>query len=421
MIPPFFSYKQNVLYCEDVNLQELSDTHGTPLYVYSKASIEQQMEKLKSAMSKHLPADRQPMFCYACKANSNLAVLTLLRQAGSSLEIVSEGELRRGLAAGFKGEQIVATGVGKTASEIKALLEANVHQINVESIPELYHIQEIAEGLNVKAPIVFRFNPDISGGGHDKISTGRAHDKFGLTYTELLKAFEISKGLPHINALGLSMHIGSQVFEVQTFRTAFQKLPDLVAELRVAGHTIERLDIGGGFPIQYLDEDLLDLEAYAQWVNEIIVPLDADIIMEPGRFLVGNAGAMLSEVTYVKQGDNRSFLVIDAAMNDLIRPSLYDAYHHIIPMQDKSRAEALYDVVGPICESGDTFSQDRKLPELRAKERVAILSAGAYGFCMASNYNTRPMAAEVLIDGDQAHVIRKRQTVEELLERDILI
>jgi diaminopimelate decarboxylase len=415
-----FNEKNGVLHADKVSLAEIASNFGSPTYVYSAGVIRDQYEKLAGAMTKALPADRQPMLCYACKANSNIAILSLLQKMGSGLEIVSEGELRRGLRAGFDPDKIVSTGVGKQRSEIEACLEAGIHQFNVESLPELEHIQEVAEFMDKTARVVFRLNPDVTGGGHHKISTGRKRDKFGLSRERIFEGFEMGAQMDNVEILGLSMHIGSQVFTVEAFKQAFEKLPEIVGALREAGHTVDRLDIGGGFPIVYDDEDLLDLDAYAQWVNDIVVPLGAEIIMEPGRYLVGNAGVLLTEVLYVKETQDRSFLVIDAAMNDLIRPTLYEAYHGVEPVANRDAATKTYDIVGPICESGDTFSVDRELPEMAAGDLAVIKSAGAYGFCMASNYNTRPLAEEVLADGDKVAIIRARQSYDEILDEDIV-
>lgn len=407
-----------VLHVDGIPLPDIAEQHGTPTYVYSSDVIKAQYEALKGAMERALPADRQPLLCYACKANSNIAVLSYLRSLGSSLEIVSEGELQRGLKAGFDASKIVSTGVGKSNSEITACLNAGIHQFNVESIPELENINKIAGDMGKTAAIVFRLNPNVSGGGHAKISTGKTRDKFGISEDNIYNAYQLASDLPHIDPKGLSVHIGSQVFTVESFKTAFEKLPVIVGKLREQGHTVTRLDIGGGFPIIYKDEKLLDLDRYAEWVRDIIVPLDTEIIMEPGRYLVGNAGVLLSRVTYVKETSTRNFLVIDSAMNDLIRPTLYEAYHGIEAVENRDATETIYDVVGPICESGDTFTTDRALPEMKRDDLVVIQSAGAYGFCMASNYNTRPLAAEILVHDGKAHVITPRQTLDDIIGRE---
>lgn len=412
--------RQNSLWIDDIKLADLAEHYGTPSYIYSAAHIESQYHALAGAMRKALPANRQPLLCYACKASSNLAILTLLKNLGGGLEIVSEGELRRGLAAGFDPAKIVSTGVGKTRSEIEQCLTAGIRQFNVESLPELERIQSIAAQIDKTATVVFRLNPDISGGGHTKISTGRKQDKFGIEQEAIFEAFARAKTMSHIKAVGLSVHVGSQVFEVETFEKAFNKFPILVKDLRAQGHAIATLDIGGGFPIQYRGEKLLDLSAYANWVRDIILPLDTSIIMEPGRYLIGNAGVLLTRAEHVKQTSSRAFIVLDAAMNDLIRPMLYDAYHAIEPVERRDAPLRIYDIVGPVCETGDTFARQREMPEIQEGDLIAIRSAGAYGFCMASNYNTRRMPPEILVKGEHHAAIRERQTYADLLERDIV-
>jgi diaminopimelate decarboxylase len=415
-----FIEKDGVLHADGVSLADIAAEVGTPVYVYSAHVISEQFAKLKGAMEKAIPKDRQPLLCFACKANSNVAVIRHLREMGSGLEIVSEGELIRALRAGFDPKKIVSTGVGKQKSEIAACLRAGILQFNVESIPELERINEVAGEVGIKAQVAFRLNPDIGGGGHEKITTGRKTDKFGIVADMMEEAYRIAEKLPHTEPVGLHMHIGAQVFQVERFKDAFEKLREVVLELRKNGHEITRLDIGGGFPIVYKDEQLLDLDYYARWVNEIIVPLNTEIVMEPGRFLVGNAGVLLSEVLYVKKTPAKDFLIIDAAMNDLIRPALYDSYHGIEPVRRSDAPRTKYDVVGPVCESGDTFTKDRELPQMEQGDLVVIRSAGAYGATMASNYNTRPLAPEVLVKDGSYKVIRKRQTLEELIGRDIV-
>ncbi len=407
-----------VLHVDGLSLKTIAADYGTPAYVYSADVIKQQYEALSGAMKRALPVDKQPMLCYACKANSNIGILAYLRSLGSCLEVVSEGEMRRGIKAGFKANQIVATGVGKTDSEIAYGLEIGIHQFNVESIPELENINHIAGEMGKVASVVFRFNPNVAGGGHHKISTGRKRDKFGIGEDNIYKTFQIASDMNHVEALGLSMHIGSQVFTVETFKTAFEKLPNVVKNIREQGHKVTRLDIGGGFPIIYKDEKLLDLDHYAEWVRDIILPLDAEIIMEPGRYLVGNSGTILTEVTYVKETTDKNFLIINTAMNDLIRPTLYDAYHGIEAVENRDAAITTYDVVGPICETADTFTQDRQLPKMKRGDLAVIKSAGAYGFCMASNYNTRPLIPEILVKDGTAHIINPRQTYADLLDKE---
>lgn len=415
-----FAEKDGILHAEDIPLTKIAEEIGTPCYIYSTASIRSQYERLKEAMRETLPTDRQPLLCYACKANSNLAVLSLLRSLGSGLEIVSEGELHRGLKAGFDPAKIVATGVGKTSSEIEAGIKEGILQFNIESVPELLHINEVATTLEKAIDVVFRLNPEVTGGGHHKISTGRKRDKFGISVERVFEAFEIAKDMKYVNTCGLSTHIGSQVSTVESFREAFEKLPNLVKDLRKLGHTVSRLDIGGGFPIIYNDEDLLDLDAYAQWVAEIIEPLGTQIIMEPGRYLVGNGGILLSTVEYIKETQDKDFLVIDAAMNDFIRPTLYEAWHDIEPVIKRGAKKTTYDVVGPICETGDTFTTDRELPRMERGDLLAIKSAGAYGFCMSSNYNTRPLLPEILVHGGQYDIIRRRQTYDDIFAYEVV-
>ena len=416
-----YTVDKNQLCVDGVALSDIADAVATPTYVYSADVMTTQYHNLENAMVRNLPADQQPLLCYACKANSNIAVLSLLRSLGSGLEIVSGGELPRGLRAGFNPKHIVMTGVGKQRQEIIDCLEAGIKQFNVESLPELEHIQNVASDIGKKATVVFRLNPNVSGGGHDKISTGRERDKFGLNLENVHNAYAMAQDMSHVEAIGLSMHIGSQVFQVLSFRKAFETLPDIVQGLRDKGYNVSSLDIGGGFPIQYNDEELLDLDAYAEWVGQIIAPLGTDIIMEPGRYLVGNAGVLLTKTLYTKHTRERDFLILDAAMNDLIRPTLYDAYHGIEKVsKDGEDEETFYDVVGPICETGDTFSKDRALPVMKTGDLVVIKEAGAYGMCMASNYNTRGLPAEVLVQDGAFHVIRKRQSVDEILDKDIV-
>lgn len=415
-----FIEQDNILGVENVSFADIALETGTPTYVYSKTRIAAQYQRLKDALKSHLPADKQPLLCYACKANSNLAILRLIKNLGCGLEIVSEGELRKGLKAGFRGNQIISTSFGKTAAEIKACLEADILQFNIESLQELENVNFIAAQMDKVARVLFRLNPNITGGGHHKISTGRKRDKFGLGPEKIFECYEIATKLTNIEPVGLSVHIGSQVSNVEAFKPAFEKLAEMTRALRKDGYVVNVLDIGGGFPVIYNDEKLLDLESYAHWVNETIVPLDTDIQMEPGRYLVAEAGVLLTEVLYVKETQDRRFLVLDSAMNDLIRPTLYEAWHGIEPVENRDRPKQSYDVVGPICESGDLFAEARKIPEMKAGELAVIRTAGAYGFSMASNYNARPLPAEVLVDGDRFAIIRKRQSFESLMCDEIL-
>lgn len=418
---PAFAVKNGILHVEDIPLPEIAQTYGTPTYVYSAAEITRQFTALKDAMMDIMPAGREPMFCYACKACSTLGIMALLRSLGSALEVVSEGELRRGLAAGFTGSQIVNTGVGKTRSEIAFSLKAGIHQFNIESLPELEHIQSVAQELDLKATVAFRLNPNIANAAFsDKTSTGGKKDKFGISYAAVYEGYARAQQLSHVEAVGISMHIGSQISRVEKFKDAFEKIPELVTDLRRKGYTVERLDIGGGFPIVYKDEPLLDLTTYAQWVRDFIVPLETQIILEPGRFYVGNAAVLLTRVIYEKVTEERNFLILDAAMNDLIRPSMYDAWHGIEAVENRDAPQTLYDVVGPVCESGDTFAKDRPLPRMAHDDLAVITSAGAYGASMASNYNTRPLPAEILVKGNAATILRTRQSYDAIMKDDII-
>lgn len=410
-----FHIKNGITHIDQVSLTEIAKEHGTPAYVYSASVIRRQHDQLRDALEKALPADRQPLLCYACKANTNGAILKLLKSLGCGAEIVSEGELRRCLNAGFDPSTIISTSFGKLPSEIKACLEAGIHQLNVESPEELQTIDRIAAEIGKTAKVVFRLNPNVTGGGHSKITTGRKRDKFGMSAERIVEIYAQAEKLDHIDPVGLSVHIGSQVMNVEAFRPAFEIFADLVKTLRGKGHKVERLDIGGGFPIQYHNEDLLDLSSYAGWVADYILPLDTEIQMEPGRYLTGNSGALLTETIYIKQTDDQDFLVVDAGMNDLIRPTLYEAYHHMSPVQNHERPEKSYDVVGPVCESGDTFTKGRILPEMQAGDHLLIETAGAYGFVMASNYNSRELPPEILVDGDKVAVIRQRQSFEQMI------
>ena len=415
----FFPVKDDVMFAERIALTTIAQECGTPSYVYSAGHIRNQYKQLNDAIQSVMPEGRSALICYACKANSNLAILKLLQKEGCGLEVVSEGELIRGLKAGIDPQKIVSTGVGKTDQEIRAQIDADIYNINVESLPELERISAIANDMNKVARVIFRLNPEVSGGGHHKISTGRRGDKFGLMKDDVFKAYDMAQGMDNVQALGLMIHIGSQVSQVDAFDTAFSKLPAIVSDLRAAGYTVSRLDIGGGFPVKYAQDDqLLDLSAYANWVRDIIVPLDVDIALEPGRYLVANSGVLLTRVTDVKEAQEQKFLIIDAAMNDLLRPAMYDAHHEISSVQNHDAPHTIYDVVGPVCETGDTFTRDRTLPRMTRGDLAVIQTAGAYGMCMSSNYNTRPRAAEVLVDGSDYAVINDRESYADLMARE---
>ncbi len=412
-----FHQRGGILHVDQISLSDIAQKYGTPCYIYSASVIRAQYNALQAAMRKALPAHRQPLLCYACKANSNIAVLKVLKNLGSGLEIVSEGELARGLKAGFTGNQIISTSFGKNETEIESCLKANILQFNIESPDELDNINTQAIAMNKVADVVFRLNPNISGGGHSKISTGRKEDKFGNTAEDIMALYKRAETLEGINPVGVSIHIGSQISQAEAFKPGFEKLAELVIQLRAEGHTVTHLDIGGGFPIVYNNENLLDLDEYAAWVRDIILPLNTKIQMEPGRYMVGNAGILLTKAQYIKQTPSRQFLVLDAGMNDLIRPTLYEAYHGIDPIIN-SAEKSTYDVVGPICESGDIFAKEREMSVVNKNDIVAIKSTGAYGFAMASNYNSRPIPAEILVDGDKVSVVGNAQTIDDLMARE---
>lgn len=420
-----FSYVDGSLRCEDVDLNEIANRFGTPAYVYSAGTIRTNFQRLDSALA---PLDH--MICYAVKANSNLAVLSLLARMGSGFDIVSGGELFRVLKAGGRADKCTFAGVGKTRDEIAYALREGVYSFNVESEGELARINDVAGSLGLKAPIAIRVNPDVDAKTHKFISTGKSKNKFGIGIDRALEVYEAAATLPHIRIRGVQTHIGSQILESGPFAEAAAKLAELASILK-SRHDIEFFDFGGGIGIVY-DEALasgskdwwenagtgrrITPEDYAAAIIPALKPLGLRILFEPGRFIVGNAGALLSTVQYVKHTPTKTFTIIDAAMNDLIRPALYEGWHEIVPLADKGAAPIKMDIVGPVCESGDFFAQDRDIPELHPDERIAVLSSGAYGFVMSSNYNSRPLLPEILIDGSHVHIARSRQSLDDLIQ-----
>jgi diaminopimelate decarboxylase len=420
-----FQVKKGELYAEGVPLSKLADTYGTPLYVYSARTIADHFDRLTAALA---PLDH--LICYALKANSNLAVLNLLAQRGSGFDLVSGGELTRVLKAGGKASKCSFAGVGKTRDEIEQALAANVYVFNVESIAELEFINQIAGEKKKHAPIAIRVNPNVDASTHSKITTGTYENKFGIAFEEIGALYARAARMKNLRLLGVQTHIGSQITETKPFVQAIRKMLPLVRELKTL-HKIEFFDVGGGLGIVY-DPALasgtpgwwakqkvkpLTPASYGEAVVPLLKPLGLRILVEPGRFMVGNAGVLVTEVLYVKKTGKKTFVIVDAAMNDLIRPAFYDSYHEIVPLKPKRGGRKLVstDLVGPICESGDYFAKDRPLPAQKPGDRLALLSAGAYGFVMASNYNTRPRAAEVLVAGAKHRVVRKRETVADLL------
>ncbi len=424
-----FHYENGSLQCEGVNLDRLADQHGTPLYVYSKATILDHYRRLSDGMG-----ELDCEVCYATKANSNLAVLNLLAEEGAGFDIVSGGELFRIEKAGGDPAKCTFAGVGKTRAEIELGLEKGIYSFNVESEAEVALINEIAGEMGKRAPVAFRVNPNVDAKTHKYISTGKSENKFGVDFSVIREAYERAAALPNIEVRGLQMHIGSQLTSSNPFVEAVEKVAPLVEELKEK-YGIEFFSIGGGIGIVYedtlasgdstwwdeRDEKPLTIEEYSARLVPLLKPLGLKIIMEPGRFMVGNAGVLLTEVLYEKRGSAKTFQIIDAAMNDLIRPALYEGHHDIVPVKEPvDGTNEAVDIVGPVCESGDFFAQNRELPPLDSGDRIALLSAGAYGFVMASNYNTRPMPAEILVDGNVAHVIRKRQSLDDLIAGEII-
>ena len=413
----FFRYREGALWAEQIPVAGIADAVGTPFYLYSTAAFAGAYRRFAEAF-----APARPLICYAVKANSNLAVLRIFADLGAGADVVSEGELRRALAAGIPAERIVFSGVGKSRAELAAALEANIHQINVESLPELEQLGELAAERGCSVRIALRVNPDVDALTHAKISTGRKESKFGIAFDEVVRAYALAASLPGIEPVGLAMHIGSQLLDLDPYRRAFMRLAGLVRDLRSRGFAVRGLDLGGGIGIRYRAETPPDSAAYAALVQEIFDGLDVVLAFEPGRLLSGPAGLLVTRVLYVKPGAGKRFVVVDAAMNDLIRPALYEAWHDIVPvLQPGPRTELTpADVVGPVCESGDTFAVARDLPPLREGDLIAFTMAGAYGAVMSSTYNTRLLVPEVLVSDARFAVIRARQTYDQLLGLDTI-
>ncbi len=415
-----FSDKNGVLHAEDIPLPRLAGEYGTPAYVYSADGIRKAVRGLQAAFEKTLPAPAQPLIAFACKANSNIAVLKLMAGMGLGADVVSGGEMERALAATIPANRIVYSGVGKSAREIRDALERGIYQFNVESAPELERIATLAAAAGTIAPVALRFNPDVEAGTHAKITTGREDNKFGLPYGEVKRLYAFAAGHAWLNPVGLSMHIGSQLTSLLPYREAFGRMAALTKALRADGMSIGRLDLGGGIGVTYQDESPLSLEDYAGLVRDIILPLDARIMLEPGRLLVAESGMLLTRVEYLKQTDNRRYVILDAGMNDLMRPALYDAWHTVRPVIRRPGETSACDIVGPVCETGDTFALGRPLPPLEEGDLVALMTAGAYGFAMASTYNTRPLPPEILVDGDRIAIIRQRGSVQDILKDETI-
>ena len=411
-----FEYRDGELFCEDVALRRIAEAVGTPFYCYSSATLEHHYRVFAAAFT-----GQNATICYAVKANSNQAVIRTLAALGAGADVLSEGELRRALAVGVPPAKIVFSGVGKSRAEMTFALKSGVGQINVESLPELRALSEVAVSLGKTASIAVRINPDIDAMTHAKITTGKKDNKFGIDYDEARAVYREAANLKGIQAIGVAVHIGSQLTDLTPFRAAFTRIAALVEVLRADGHDIRRLDLGGGLGIPYRDETPPPPSAYAAMVRDTVGHLGCELVFEPGRLLVGNAGVMVTQVLYVKETAERRFVIVDAAMNDLMRPALYDAWHDIIPVNEaKGGKEFTADIVGPVCESTDIFAKDRTIAAVGADDLLAIGSAGAYGAAMASDYNSRPLIAEIMVKGDDFAIVRPRQTYEDMLGRDQL-
>jgi diaminopimelate decarboxylase len=413
-----FHYLDGNLHAEDVPLADIARAVGTPVYVYSAATLRRHFRVFSEAFGA-----LEPLVCFAVKANSNQAVLRTLALEGAGADVVSLGELTRALKAGIPADRIVFSGVGKTPEEMVAALNAGIKQFNVESEPELEALNAVAEKLGRVAPVSVRVNPDVDAMTHAKISTGKAENKFGIAWHKAEAVYARVSELAHVEAVGVDLHIGSQLTDLAPFKEAFEKVITLVKGLRDKGHDIRHIDLGGGLGIPYDPEAAAPPppSAYGAMINEVLGDLDCSIILEPGRLIAGNAGLLLTELLYEKQGENRTFYILDAAMNDLSRPAMYDAYHAIVPVREpRDGVTTTADFVGPVCESSDTFAKARKTPPLTPGDLVAIKSAGAYGAVMSGTYNSRPLVPEVLVSGDKFAVVRKRQSLEELLSLDAI-
>jgi diaminopimelate decarboxylase len=411
----YFTYKGNQLFAEDVAIAELAERLGTPLYVYSARTLRRHFRVLSDAFK-----GSDTLICFAMKALSNLSVLKLFNDMGAGFDIVSVGELMRCLRAGADARKIVFSGVGKTDEEIEAALKAGILMINVESRPELYRVSEVARRMGIQAPVSLRVNPDLDPGTHPHISTGHRDSKFGVPLGQVGEYYAEARTLPNLELAGLSTHIGSQITEMGPFAEAGEKVARIVRNLREDGISLKYLDLGGGLGIPYQEEPPPPSE-YAAALLGPLRTIGLKLIIEPGRVLVGNAGILVTRVLYVKETDVKRFVVVDGAMNDLLRPVLYEAYHEIRPVTRGGNAMITADVVGPVCESGDFFAREREMPQVERGDLLAVMSAGAYGFVMASNYNSRPRAAEIIVNGVKYHVARERDTFEDIIRGEKIV
>jgi len=412
----YFHFKGGELYAEDIPVKSLAERFGTPLYIYSQKTIERHVMAYKEAFK-----DINHIVCYAVKANSNLSILRLLKRLGCGADVISGGELFRAIRAGISPKKIVYAGVGKTEEEIREAIKGGILMFNVESPEELKEINRIAGAIKKKAPVALRVNPDIDARTHPYISTGLRKHKFGIPIEEALENYLIASRMENIEIKGIHKHIGSQITDVLPFRDALKNILSLVKELDSKGIRIRYIDMGGGLGISYKDEEPPHPSELARAVKPLLKGMEATLIVEPGRSIIGNAGILVTKVLYHKKTREKNFIIVDAGMNDLIRPTLYGAYHEIVPLRRQKTERIVADIVGPICESGDFFAKDREIEAPPKGEYLAIMSAGAYGFSMSSNYNSRPRPAEVLVNGKKALLIRKRESYRDLLRHEILV
>lgn len=409
-----FDYRDDRMFAEDVDLTALASQVGTPFYVYSAATLRRHVRVMREAF-----ADIDTLLAYAMKANSNQAVLKVLANEGAGADVVSGGELERAVAAGVPPKKIVFSGVGKTVVEMRRALELGIHCFNLESEPELERLSDVAAAMGKVAPVSVRVNPDVDAGTHAKISTGKKENKFGIPFHRAHEVYQRIAELPGVQAVGIDMHIGSQITDMEPFDNAFALLGQLCNDLRADGHDIRHVDVGGGLGIPYHHDEAAppDPMAYAEIVRRHVANLGTGLILEPGRLIAGNAGILVTRVEYVKEGE-KTFVIVDAAMNDLIRPTLYEAHHDIQAVVHSNRPKITADIVGPVCETGDYLAKDRKLEGVVEGDLLAVMTAGAYGAVMASTYNSRPLIPEVLVDGDRWHVIRARPSIAQLIAAD---
>jgi diaminopimelate decarboxylase len=414
-----FTYKNGSLHAEDVSIAAIAEAVGTPFYCYATATLERHYQVLSNAFH-----DQDALICYAVKANSNQAVLTTMARMGAGMDVVSQGELRRARKAGVPADKIIFAGVGKTRDEMAYALHQGILGFNVESEPELRALSSVAGEMGKTARVALRVNPDVDAKTHAKISTGKSENKFGIPYNEAAELYAEARTLPGIAATGIHMHIGSQITDLQPFRDAFRLMRDLALELRAAGHELEHLDLGGGLgvPYRHQAEAPPHPDLYAAIVKETLGDLGLKIVLEPGRMIVGNAGVLVTRVVFVKEGRDRTFTIVDGAMNDLIRPTLYEAHHDILPVNEQllSTPPVQQDIVGPVCETGDYLALDRNLPPFQSGDLMAVMTAGAYGAVMASTYNTRPLVPEVLVRAEEFAQVRPRLGYEDLIGLDRL-